>query len=192
MGIDEKISFLNGKKPFPKYTQSSLEEDFKLKFIYYSNKIEGSTLSLMETKVILEGITVENHSLDEHVLVKKLERVYDYMVSTQKNEKTLNFKELCTLAEIENRGYIGKVCKLLEKVDFEDKLNWNEGLDLAIRIHNKLLVINGHLARLSINYILVGFGYLPVIIEEYDGNLESTIENSENKMIDFYLELVRS
>ncbi len=38
MKIDEKISILNSKKPFPKYTQNSLEEDFKLRFIYYSNK----------------------------------------------------------------------------------------------------------------------------------------------------------
>ena len=32
MGIDEKINILNNKKPFPKYTQNSLEEDFKLRF----------------------------------------------------------------------------------------------------------------------------------------------------------------
>ncbi len=147
-------------------------------------------MSLVETKVILEGITVKNHSLDEHVLVKNLEKVYDYMAIVQKNEKTLNFKELCTLAEIENRGYIEEVCKLLDKVDFEDKLNWNEILNLAVKIHNKLLVINGHLARLSLNYILVGFGYLPVIVEEYDGDLESIIDSSENKMIDLYLELI--
>ena len=147
-------------------------------------------MSLVETKVILEGITVKNHSLGEHILVKNLERVYDYMVSVQKNEKSLNSKELCTLTEIENSVYIEEVYKLLDKVDFEDKLNWNEVLDLAMKIHNKLLVINGHLARLSINYILEGFGYLPVIVEEYDGNLESTIENSENKIIDLYLELV--
>jgi hypothetical protein len=147
-------------------------------------------LSLVETKVILEGITVKNHSLGEHILVKNLERVYDYMVSVQKNEKSLNSKELCTLTEIENSVYIEEVYKLLDKVDFEDKLNWNEVLDLAMKIHNKLLVINGHLARLSLNYILVEFGYLLVIVEEYDGNLERTIENSENKIIDLYLELV--
>ncbi len=190
MGIDEKISFLNGKKPFPKYTQSSLEEDFKLRFIYYSNKIEGSTFGLIETKIILEGITVKNHSLGEHVIVKNLERVYDYMAIVQKNEKTLNFKELCTVAEIENSDYIAEVYRLLDKVDFEAKFNWNEVLDLAVRFHDKLVRINGYLARFSLNYILVGFGYLPVIVEEYNGNLESTIENSENKMINLYLELI--
>ena len=73
MELDERITILNSKKPFPKYTQNSLEEDFKLRFIYHSINIEGSNLSLLETKVILEGITVSNHSLNEHLVVARLE-----------------------------------------------------------------------------------------------------------------------
>lgn len=190
MGIDDKISILNNKKPFPKYTQSSLEEDFKLRFIYHSINIEGNTLSLLETKVILEGIAVNNHSIEEHLMVANLERVYDYIVNIQKDGKALDSKDLCTLAEIENRGWIEEVDRLLEKVDFVDELNWNEVLNLCVKIHNKLIDINGGLARLIVNYILVRFDYLPVIIKNYDRNLESIIENSENEIIDLYLELL--
>ena len=190
MGIDEKISFLNGKKPFPKYTQNSLEEDFKLRFIYHSINIEGNTLSLMETKVILEGIAVSNHSLEEHLMVTRLERGYDYIVNTQKNGEAFNFKELCTLTEITDIGYIEEVYSILDKVNFGDKLIWKGILDLCIKIHDRLIEINGYLARLIVNYILIEFGYLPVIIKDYEGNLESIIENSENEMIDLYLELV--
>lgn len=190
MGIGEKISILNNKKPFPKYTQNSLEEDFKLRFIYHSINIEGSKLSLLETKVILEGITVSNHSLNEHLMVVKLGKVYDYIVNAQKNEKAFNFKGLCTLAEITNINPMEEVYSILEKIDFEDKLNWNEVLDLCVEIHDKLIGINGYLARLIVNYILVGFDYLPVIIKNYNRNLESIIEDSENEMIDLYLELI--
>ncbi len=70
MEIDERITILNSKKTFPKYTQNSLAEDFKLRFIYHSINIEGSTLNLLETKVILEGITVNNHSLEEPLISK--------------------------------------------------------------------------------------------------------------------------
>ncbi len=190
MEIDERISILNGKKPFPKYTQNSLEEDFKLRFIYHSNNIEGNTLSLMETKVILEGIAASNHTLEEHLMVTRLERVYDYIVNAQKNGKAFNFKELCTLTEITNINQIEEAYRLLEKVDFGDKLNWNEVLDSCVKIHNRLIEINGCLARLITNYILVEFGYLPVIIKDNEGSLERILENSENEMINLYLSLL--
>ena len=190
MGIYEKISILNSKKPFPKYTQNSFEEDFKLRFIYHSINIEGNTLSLMETKVILEGITVNNHSLEEHLMVTRLERVYDYRVNTQKNGKAFNFKGLCTLTEITDIGYIEEVYSILDKVNCGDKLSWKGILDLCIKIHDRLIEMNGYLARFIVNYVLIGFGYLPIIIKDYEGSLEGVIENSENEMIDLYLELV--
>ena len=190
MGIYEKISILNSKKPFPKYTQNSLEEDFKLRFIYHSINIEGNNLSLLETKVILEGITVNNHSLEEHLMVTRLERVYDYRVNTQKNGKAFNFKELCILTEITDRGYIEEVYSILDKVNFGYKLSWKGILDLCIKIHDRLIEMNGFLARLIVNYVLIGFGYLPIIIKDYGSSLERIIEDSENEMIDLYLELV--
>ena len=35
-------------------------------FTYHSNAIEGNTLSLVETKIVLEGITIGGKSLREH------------------------------------------------------------------------------------------------------------------------------
>jgi len=37
-----------------------------LRWIYHSNAIEGNTLTLLETKVVLEGITVGGKVLREH------------------------------------------------------------------------------------------------------------------------------
>ena len=42
-------------------------EDLILRWTYHSNGIEGNTLSLKETKVVLEGITVAGKSINEHL-----------------------------------------------------------------------------------------------------------------------------
>ena len=58
-------SFLH-QNPLPEALEQNLEEDFKLHYTYDSNAIEGNTLTLMETKVVLEGITIGGKSLKEH------------------------------------------------------------------------------------------------------------------------------
>ncbi|WP_300221534.1 Fic family protein [uncultured Helicobacter sp.] len=44
----------------------SFDEDFKLRYTYESNAIEGNTLTLIETKVVLEGVAIGEKSLREH------------------------------------------------------------------------------------------------------------------------------
>ena len=44
----------------------SFDEDFKLRYTYESNAIEGNTLTLVETKVVLEGVAIGGKSLREH------------------------------------------------------------------------------------------------------------------------------
>jgi len=49
---------LDSKRPIPKETLKSLKETINLEWTYNSNGIEGNTLTLRETQVVLEGITV--------------------------------------------------------------------------------------------------------------------------------------
>lgn len=44
-----------------------LHEDMVIRWTYHSNAIEGNTLTLKETKVALEGITVAGKSIVEHL-----------------------------------------------------------------------------------------------------------------------------
>lgn len=67
--IDEKKKELDKLRPLPEYTVKSLRESVLLEWTYNSNAIEGNTLTLMETKVVLEGITVGGKSLREHLEV---------------------------------------------------------------------------------------------------------------------------
>lgn len=67
--IDKKKAVLDAKRPLPKYTVQSLREKLFLEWTYNSNAIEGNTLTINETKVVLEGITVGGRTLREHLEV---------------------------------------------------------------------------------------------------------------------------
>ena len=65
--VDEKFKLLNKKRPLPPATLKSLEESNILDWTYNSNAIEGNTLTLRETKVVLEGVTIGGKSINEHL-----------------------------------------------------------------------------------------------------------------------------
>lgn len=52
--LEKKNIFQQGKKSIDAITLSSYEKDFELTFTHNSTAIEGNTLTLMETKVVLE------------------------------------------------------------------------------------------------------------------------------------------
>ena len=65
--IDEKLALLNSKRPFPTATINSIKSNELIEWTYNSNGIEGNTLTLKETKVVLEGITIGGKSVKEHL-----------------------------------------------------------------------------------------------------------------------------
>ncbi|WP_249870831.1 Fic family protein [Oceanobacillus saliphilus] len=67
--IDQKKATLDAKRPLPKYTLRSLREKLLLEWTFHSNAIEGNTLTLQETKVVLEGIMVGGKTMREHLEV---------------------------------------------------------------------------------------------------------------------------
>lgn len=64
--IDHLKATLDAHRPLPEAVVKNLHEDLVLRWTYNSNAIEGNTLTLMETKVVLEGITIGGKSLREH------------------------------------------------------------------------------------------------------------------------------
>lgn len=67
--IDIKKARLDSLRPFPIYTLKSLREKLLLEWTYHSNAIEGNTLTMNETKVVLEGITIGGKTMREHLEV---------------------------------------------------------------------------------------------------------------------------
>lgn len=64
--IDSLKNKLDAQRPLSPSIVKNLQEDLILRWTYHSNAIEGNTLTLLETKVVLEGITVGGKALQEH------------------------------------------------------------------------------------------------------------------------------
>ena len=66
--IDQLKSKLNKYRPLTEEELKRLHEEFLIDFTYNSNAIEGNTLTLQETALILkEGITINEKPLKEHL-----------------------------------------------------------------------------------------------------------------------------
>lgn len=85
--IDKKKELLDEKRPFPQYTLKSIRENLLLEWTYNSNAIEGNTLTLIETKVVLEGITVGGKTLREHLEVINHKDAILYIEDVVKNHE---------------------------------------------------------------------------------------------------------
>ncbi|MDX4060431.1 Fic family protein [Aliarcobacter skirrowii] len=64
--LDELKLKLDSFRPLKPNVLKNLHEDLVLRWTYHSNAIEGNTLTLKETKVALEGITIGGKTLREH------------------------------------------------------------------------------------------------------------------------------
>lgn len=56
--VDADKARLDGARPLPLHTLESLREQLTLDWTYHSNAIEGNTLTVLETKVILDGAPI--------------------------------------------------------------------------------------------------------------------------------------
>lgn len=64
--VDLLKAKLDSYRPLNAQVVSNLHENLVLQWTYHSNAIEGNTLTLKETKVALEGITIGGKTLREH------------------------------------------------------------------------------------------------------------------------------
>ena len=66
--LEEKKARLEAARPLSPGVVAKLKEHFDVEWTYHSNAIEGSTLTLAETRlVLLDGLTVGGKSLREHL-----------------------------------------------------------------------------------------------------------------------------
>lgn len=93
--IDKKKNIIENKRPLPKNTLTSLREKIILDWTYNSNAIEGNTLTLSETKVVLEdGITVGGKTLKDHLEVLNHKEAILYMEDIIKNNESLSERQI--------------------------------------------------------------------------------------------------
>ncbi|WP_025145721.1 Fic family protein [Pedobacter jeongneungensis] len=76
----DKKAKLENSRPLPNSALHRIKEDLTLEWTYNSNSIEGNTLSLKETQMVLqEGMTVKGKSLREHFEAYNHEKAIDYL-----------------------------------------------------------------------------------------------------------------
>ena len=88
--VDEKLSKLNSKRPLSKEATESLQNAINLEWTYNSNGIEGNTLTLKETKVVLEGITIGGKSVKEHLEAINHENAIEYLDGLTKDKSEIS------------------------------------------------------------------------------------------------------
>ena len=107
--VDELNNKLNSKRPFSKETLKSLRNSINIEWTYNSNGIEGNTLTLRETQIVLEGITVGGKTLREHLEAINHEKAIEYIEDLVKEKNTVtewNIKNIhqLVLKEIDDKN----------------------------------------------------------------------------------------
>ena len=88
--VDSLKNKLDSKRPISKNTLKSLKESINLEWTYNSYGIEGNTLTLRETQVVLEGITVGGKSIKEHLEVINHEQAILFLDELVKDKNSIN------------------------------------------------------------------------------------------------------
>jgi len=104
--IDDLKAKLDAAPAFSEGELKRLREHFMVDFTYNSNAIEGSTLTLRETAlVVLEGLTINKKPLKDHFDAVGHKEAFDYVVDLSKNNHELSER---TIKEIHSLVLMGE------------------------------------------------------------------------------------
>ncbi|MCK5726748.1 MAG: Fic family protein [Thiotrichaceae bacterium] len=196
--IDALQEKLNSFRPLPKNTVKSLHEQLVLEWTYNSNAIEGNTLTLKETKVVLEGITIGGKSMREHFEAINHKEAIDYVEAIVSNDEPFTEHVIKSIHQLilkeidsDNAGVYRKENVLIagaehtppDHILLAEQMTallkeYNEfkghPLERAARLHIDFVKIhpfvdgNGRTARLLMNLDLMKTGLQPVVIKAAD------------------------
>ena len=91
-------NLLNNSRPMPEIALRKKREAISIEWIYNSNSIEGNTLSLRETQMVLQdGITIKGKSLREDFESKNHEKALDYLSKLSKPSYKINSGDILSI-----------------------------------------------------------------------------------------------
>lgn len=198
--IAELKQELDSLRPLTPGEVKALNEQFAVEYTYNSNAIEGNTLTLRETDLVLRGLTIDKKPLKDHLDIVGHKEAFDYVSQLVKDKEPLTervIKQIHFLVlgrDIQNRGvyrnvlvYIsGAKTQTAEPVLIPEKiqelLEWYQSdtqddfLTKIALFHLRFESIhpfidgNGRTGRLLVNLELMKLGYLPIDIRFTDRN----------------------
>lgn len=195
--IDNFKSQLSKYRPLTPGELRRLREEFLVEFTYNSNAIEGNTLTLQETAMVLEGITIDQKPLREHLEVIGHRDAFVYVEELAKKKKAFSKKEILDIHSLvlmdrpEDKGVYRKIPvrimgathippdpiqipELMEKLLKETKESKLHPIEEAALFHLKFEGIhpfidgNGRTGRLLMNLMLMRHGYSPIDVKFKD------------------------
>jgi Fic family protein len=198
----KELDFLFGKlqsvRPLSPGSVRRLSEDFMIDYTYNSNAIEGSTLTLEETALVLkEGVTIGGKPLKHHLEAIGHRDAYYYVEDLIKNKEPISERtirgihSLVLMDRQTDKGIYRRVpvrvgsfypCQPYEvpvqmerlMLEYEDELQQLHVIERAAVFHLRFETIhpfidgNGRVGRLLLNFELMKAGLPPVNIKFTD------------------------
>ncbi len=196
--LEEKKDYLrNNIDKLPKELLDNYESVFRIEFTHNSTAIEGNTLSLLETKMIIEdGVTIGGKELRETYEIVNNNKAYSYIKKCIEEGKELSENVLKDIHNIIMQNImIGGIYRNVdvyisgakhvpptpndaynELRSFYNTLQNNNmnSIELAAYTHAEFVKIhpfvdgNGRTSRIIMNYQLMNLGFLPINIKNED------------------------
>jgi len=196
--VKEKKKQLDNLRPLTKDALKKLLEDIRLRHTYHSDAIEGNTLTLQETKLVLEeGVTIGGKSLKDHIEAKNDAEAFDLMIKLVHAKKPISQDIIQQIHEIVTKGVseesgkyrtenvritgskttppsYSKIIKLMEGFISNIRKLKLHPIKKAAFIHHELVRIhpfldgNGRVSRLITNLYLMKQGYPPIVLKKED------------------------
>lgn len=88
--IDRKKSELDSRRPLTEGEIARLNEEFIVEYTYNSNAIEGNTLTLRETDMVLRGLTIGKKPLKDHMEAVGHKEAFEYVSELVKEKVPLS------------------------------------------------------------------------------------------------------
>lgn len=195
--IFAKKAELDARRPLTEGELERLNREFAIEYTYNSNAIEGNTLTLRETDLVLRGLTIDRKPLKDHLEAVGHKEAFEYVVELVKSNAPLTelvIKQIHSLVladKPQDRGVyrripvriLGAKTEPVQPYLIEPKMNelllqYAESeqniveklADFHIRFESIHPFIdgNGRMGRLIVNLELMKFGYPPIDIKFSD------------------------
>jgi len=165
--IDKKKHVLDQKRPLPVHTLRSIREHLIVNWTYHSNAIEGNTLTLSETKVALEGITIGGKTIKEHLEVINHKEAILYVEDIVRQQEPLSEWQIKSIHRL-----------ILKSIDDEHAGNYR----------NENVIISGA-KHIPPDYVQVK-ALMEELIQNYDLNWQTSLHAVERSSL-LHIEFVK-
>lgn len=196
--IEEKKKILDERRPLPEEAVRNLREEIRLQHTFHSNAIEGNTLTLQETKLVLEeGITVGGKPLKDCLEARNTAKAFDLIEEMVKGRQGIAHETIQLVHEALTKGILetpgkyrtqnvriagatklppdfSKIIRAIDELIDRVSRGKTHPIETAAFLHHKFVEIhpfldgNGRTVRLLTNLYLMRNHYPPVVLRKED------------------------